>query len=196
MVSVRIFAQHKHKRTAQTNTNSTQTVKQGGTSTPPRTVTSHSHGGPCRSLDAAFEIEKLSQTKPPAPLTHVSRAHHEAPEDRPSGAILEDGNVAPEDAPPYRCPRISEIGPGVTFPSVFSFRPILTGIISWWWRCVEMMRSAKLEYSTLHAGLAKRCRSAHLFVFNNEAFFINLHGSALNEALIIIRFSAACTPKL
>jgi len=51
----------------------------------------------------------------------------------------------------------------------------------------------------VHAGLAQidsYSRSAHLLVFNNEAFLFNLHGSALNEALIIIRFSAACSPKL
>ena len=42
------------------------------------------------------------------------------------------------------------------------------------------MRSAKLELQR-RAGLAKRCRSAHLLVFNNEAFLLNLCGSGCVE---------------
>ena len=50
-----------------------------------------------------------------------------------------------------------------------------------------------------HAGLAQidaYSRIAHILVFNDGAFLFNLHGSELNEALIVIRFSAACSPKL
>ena len=69
-------------------------------------------------------------------LTHVSRAHHEAPEDRPSGAVLEDGEVARhEDARLISDHRTGPHKPrkldrALLFSFVLGFRPILTGIIS------------------------------------------------------------------
>ena len=74
--------------------------------------------------DAAFEIEKPSQTKPPAPLTHASRAHHEAPVDRPSGAVLEDGKVALIADHRAGVHEPLKLGRVFIFPSALSFRPI------------------------------------------------------------------------